>query len=243
VKLLDTGERLFVHLHPDDATARRELGSPIGKTECWLVIGVRDAGPGSGEAWVGFRDEVDAATLAGWVERQDAEAMLAAMNRVHVAVGETLLVPAGVPHAVGPGITVVELQQPSDLSLLLEWEGYPGLDPANAFLGLGRETVIAATDRSGWADRVAGLRGALAPGAPALPDAAAPFFRADAIAAGSGWPASFAIVVGLEGEGALRSGAGELALRRGDTAVVPFAAGDVLVAGGLTVALCRPPLP
>ena len=38
--------------------------------------------------------------------------------------GDRVFVPAGLPHAIGDGILLVELQEPSDLSVLLEWTGF-----------------------------------------------------------------------------------------------------------------------
>ena len=103
VKLLDAGERLPVHCHPDDVFARRHLASPWGKTEAWIVI---DAAPGS-EVHLGFSEVVPDETLAGWVAGQDP-AMLRALNRVAVRPGDAILVPAGLPHAIGAGVFVVE---------------------------------------------------------------------------------------------------------------------------------------
>ena len=51
--------------------------------------------------------------------------MLGALHRVPVAAGDAIFVPAGMPHAIGEGLLIVELQEPTDLSVLLEWEGFP----------------------------------------------------------------------------------------------------------------------
>jgi mannose-6-phosphate isomerase len=120
VKLLDAGERLPVHCHPDDVFARRHLASPWGKTEAWIVI---DAAPGSA-VHLGFSEAVPDETLAGWVAGQDP-ALLRALNRVAVRPGNAILVPAGLPHAISAGVFVVELQEPTDLSVLLEWDAFP----------------------------------------------------------------------------------------------------------------------
>ena len=45
---------------------------------------------------------------------------LASLRRTEVAAGDAILVPAGVPHAIDSGIFVLELQEPTDLSALLE---------------------------------------------------------------------------------------------------------------------------
>ena len=117
VKLLDAGERLPVHLHPDRTFAREHLGSRYGKSEAWLVLQ-------GGTIHLGFREEVCADTLSGWVELQDAAGMLAASNALHVDTGDCVYVPAGTPHAIGEGVFMVEVQEPSDLGILLEWQGF-----------------------------------------------------------------------------------------------------------------------
>src|SRR5690606_72691 len=64
VKLLDAGERLPVHAHPDRDFARQRLGSPFGKTEGWIVM---DDAPG-GDIWLGFKEEIPLAQLRDWIE-------------------------------------------------------------------------------------------------------------------------------------------------------------------------------
>ena len=127
VKLLDAGERLPVHVHPDRAFAATHLASPYGKTEAWIVV---EAEPGA-VVYLGFARDVGAAELAGWVSRQDTGSMLAATNRVPVSAGDTVLCPAGTPHAIGAGVLIVELQEPTDLSVILEWRVF-SLGPDDA---------------------------------------------------------------------------------------------------------------
>ncbi len=240
VKLLDTRERLFVHYHPDDAFAGEVLHRHPGKTEAWAIL----ATEGPAEAHLGFARDVTEAELLDWFARQDAEAMLAAMNRVELSPGDTLFVPAGLVHAIGAGITLVELQQPVDLSIILEWDGFPGLDAERALLGLEPAVAVRGVDRLRCApERLAELRSSrLSDGAGALfPAEADRFFRAERHRGPASWAAGFAVVIALAGGGALQWDGGELALAAGDTALVPWAAGAVEVAGDLELIRCRPP--
>jgi mannose-6-phosphate isomerase len=82
VKLLHAGERLPVHCHPDDAFARSRLSAPCGKTEAWVIA---DAEGGTGEVFLGFREAVPEAVLAGWVERQDTDRLLPSAHTVTAA--------------------------------------------------------------------------------------------------------------------------------------------------------------
>ena len=249
VKLLDTAERLFVHVHPDVAFAREHLSLGHGKTEAWIVVDVRPEAEGF--AWLGFTRDVGVDEAADWVRGQRAEEMLAAMHRVPLAPGSTLLVPAGMVHAIGPGITLVELQEPTDLSILLEWQGYRSLGAQDAFLGLDREVALSAVDRSATApERLAQLasgRGAAGgPVEPLFPEEADAFFRAERIRAVDeevALDAGFSILVVLDGAGALGWNGERMTVRRGETLVVPHAAGPLTLGGSVTGIRCRPPVP
>jgi mannose-6-phosphate isomerase len=245
VKLLDAGERLPVHFHPDRAFAGERLGSPYGKSEAWVVIAAEGDEPA---VYLGLRDPVDAETLARWVERQETSDLLEALNRVPVAVGDTFFVPAGLLHAIGDGLLIVELQEPSDLSVLLEWEGFELDGPAEGHLGLGFDSALSAADVDRLSpDRLDVLRGggeAQGDGVERLfPPEADAFFRAQRVrpAPSATLDAEFSIVVVLEGEGRLSTQDGDMTLARGDTILVPWAAGPMSIEGALEALRCLPP--
>jgi mannose-6-phosphate isomerase len=246
VKLLDAGQRLPVHCHPDDAFATRHLASAWGKTEAWIVL---DAAPGS-EVRIGFTEEIPAGTLAGWVDRQDP-AMLGALNRIGVQPGDAILVPAGLPHTIGEGVFIVELQEPTDFSVLLEWEPFPVDGPAEGHLGLGYDLALNCVDRSAWdTSQLAALHGRAGADTGCVvsrvfPAAADPFFVAERIRPGAAAAVAdpgFAVLVVLAGPGVLRSEAGcDVPLSRGMTVLVPYGAGRTEIAGGCEVIRCLPP--
>lgn len=245
VKLLDAGERLPVHFHPDRRFARDRLGSPYGKSEAWVVVAADGDEPA---VHLGLRGAVDADTLAGWVERQEISELLGALNRVPVAAGDTFFVPAGLLHAIGEGLLIVELQEPSDLSVLLEWEGFELDGPAEGHLGLGFDSALSAAgiDRlaPGRLDVLRGSREAEADGIERLfPPEADAFFRAQRIRPlpSCTLDRGFSIVVVLEGEGRLSTEAGGLALARGDTVLVPWVAGEASIEGEVEALRCLPP--
>lgn len=242
VKLLDSGERLPVHCHPGDAFASGRLGAPNGKTEAWVVL---EAEPGA-VVHLGFHSALDADELAALVGRQDRAELVGALLPVPVEAGDTVLVPAGLPHSIGAGLLLLELQQPSDLSVLLERAGYPGAGAGDLGLGAG---ALECVDRSGWdLARVAGLLGRVESGR-LLPIGAEPFFRVDRIATSTPveLDPSFAVFVVTGGEGRLETASGEqppLPVRRGSTVLAPYAAGRVRLTGTggpIEVLRCRPP--
>ncbi len=253
VKLLDAGERLPVHCHPSRDFARRHLECPYGKTEAWVIIGTRLP---QAVVHLGFSRDVDPLTLSQWVENQRTAEMLDAMHRVEVREGDTVLVPAGMPHAIGEGVLIVELQEPTDLSVLLEWDGFEIDGPRDGHLGIGFDAALQCVDRAGHGREVVERlrsgqqRPQPRPGVCELfPVEADQFFRAQRLtprAAGGSLvlDQSFAILVCVAGSGALCTPAGErIAVRRGHTFLVPWAAGPLTVEGDLDVLRCLPPAP
>ena len=237
VKLLDAGERLPVHVHPDGPFAREHLGTKFGKTEAWIVVAAK---PGA-RVHVGFKDDVAESTLRDWIDTQDHDAMLDALNPVDVVPGDAIFVPAGVAHAIGEGLLIVELQEPSDMSVLIEWDGFGIEDEDEATLGLGWDTAMGCVERA--ARDPSALRESPGDGAVAeiLPPAADFFFTAQRIAPAGGTvqlDAGFAVVVVLDGAGAIA----ERAVKRGDALLLPYASGPVSAEGDLTAIACRPPM-
>jgi mannose-6-phosphate isomerase len=111
LKLLAPREKLSLQVHPDDASAQLK-GFPRGKTECWYVL---DAVPGAVIA-LGLKDGVDDAAVRQAVDAHTMEEM---MQWLPVKQGEMIFVDAGTVHAIGPGVTLLETQQTSDITYRL----------------------------------------------------------------------------------------------------------------------------
>ena len=248
VKLLDAGERLPVHFHPDEQFARIHLGLSHGKTEAWVILETRGEGPA---VWLGFREDVELDVLADWVDRQDHAAMLDALNELTVGRGDCFFVPAGLPHAIGEGVFFLELQEPSDLSVLLEWKGFDIDGRRDGHLGLGFDVALQSARRAAVrADELAELKRRTAaapesrPGARTLlPAAASSFFRAERLrpAPAVSLEPAFSILVVVDGEGRLEAEGGTVTLSRGGALLVPYAAGPGELTGAVEVIRCLPP--
>ncbi|WP_062135249.1 class I mannose-6-phosphate isomerase [Demequina aestuarii] len=238
VKLLDAGQRLPVHVHPDVAFAQHHLGLGHGKTEAWIFL---EPAP----VWLGFMRDVSRDEVRSWVSGQDVDAMLSAMHRLQLAAGDAVLVPAGTPHAIGQGALIVELQEPTDLSVLMEWKDFAIDGERDGHLGLGFDVALEALDRRGrdlievasWRESSAEDDGALLPGA-------GDFFRAERLRGDASGDAGYSVLVVERGVGALVPGQGQaIPLQRGMTILTPHAAGDLTLVdhGELEVLRCRPP--
>jgi mannose-6-phosphate isomerase len=123
LKFIDTADWLSVQVHPTDAQAGRLVGpGESGKTEAWHVL---EAAPGA-VGRVGVRpgtrpDELVAAIRSGRV--------LDLLRPLAFEVGQTVLVPAGTIHTIGPGILLYEAQQASDATFRAwDWNRPAGPD-------------------------------------------------------------------------------------------------------------------
>lgn len=244
LKLLDAGQRLPVHVHPDRAFARSHLDCPYGKTEAWFVL---EAEPDAA-VHLGWSHRVDPAELTAHIDAQDGAWMLERMHRVPVRPGDGILVPAGTVHAIGAGILVAEAQEPTDLSILLEWSvTTSGRDDSH--LGLGFGTALAAVSHEALAPAaldalVRRTDLAVRDDAPVgvLPEEADPFFRLDLLAPlgrSATVAAGFAALVVLDGSGVLR-GRSDVEVAAGDVLAVPAAFGPWALEGDARTVLARP---
>jgi mannose-6-phosphate isomerase len=120
-KIITAHDWLSVQVHPNDAYAQRVEHQVVGKTECWYVMAARDGA----ELVVGWTRNTSRAEY----ERRVANGTLGEiLRKVPVQAGDTVYVPAGMVHAIGPGVTVFETQQASDLTYrLFDWNRV-GLD-------------------------------------------------------------------------------------------------------------------
>ena len=221
-KLLDAGERLPVHFHPGREFAQRHLGLDHGKTEAWIIL---EADPVA-SVHLGFRHDVDEATVRRWMREQDSAAMLEALHELPVEPGDAIFVPAGTPHSIGAGILLAEVQEPTDLSINLEWAGFD-LTEDDSHLGLGWDVALSALDRTAYSGRTA----------PALPPEAAPFFRAERVGGGDTLDPGFSVLIGLDGAGELDG----LPVHKGSAVLIPYAAGPLALDGDVAALRCRPP--
>ena len=117
VKYIFTSEKLSVQVHPNDAQAR-ERGLAGGKSECWYIIDAEpDARLGIGLTRELTPDELRAAAIDGSIEEL--------MDWKPVTAGSFYYIPAGTVHAIGGGVTLVEVQQNNDVTYRLYDYGRP----------------------------------------------------------------------------------------------------------------------
>lgn len=111
IKYLFTSEKLSVQVHPDDAAAQAR-GLPRGKDECWTVL---DAEPDSTIA-LGPKRTMTADELRDHARDGSVEDDL---DWVSVKAGDFFYAPSGTVHAIGAGLTIIEIQQNSETTYRL----------------------------------------------------------------------------------------------------------------------------
>ncbi len=120
MKLLDSSMRLHVQAHPTRQFAREHLDSRWGKLETYVVLAVRDGTKPF--IRLGFQHAPEPEEWRRIVLEQDIAAMDACFEPVPVHPGEVWVIPGGLPHAIGPGLLVLETMEPTDLVVRCEFE-------------------------------------------------------------------------------------------------------------------------
>ena len=113
VKYIDAADRLSVQVHPSDEQARAE--NDAGKTEAWVVL---HAGPRA-RIVRGLRPGVTRADFEAVAAGPEVENLL---MHFEPKAGDTVFVPCGTVHAIGPDVVLYEIQQNSDITYrLYDW--------------------------------------------------------------------------------------------------------------------------
>ena len=119
-KIIDARETLSVQVHPPSHYALESGGEP--KTEMWYVTA---AEPGA-ELYVGLRPGITRETFE---QRLAAGTVADTLHRIAVRPGDVMFLPSGRVHAIGGGMTLLELQQNSDTTYrVFDWNraGFDG---------------------------------------------------------------------------------------------------------------------
>jgi mannose-6-phosphate isomerase len=218
VKLIASETNLSIQVHPDDrAAAAAGLGT--GKTEAYHILA---ADPGSA-LYLGLVPDVATEAFREACRHEDGTAARF-LRRVPVASGMTFLIPAGTAHAPGAGITLYEIQQPSNVTFRLDDWGR--VDRAGGRRELHQDQGFAVFDPDSRPSPIPRLSPPVwTEGRELL--VATPFFALERMTPDEfpevDLPAidSPQVLTCLEGVNALAAGGDDLPIGRGETVVVP----------------------
>ncbi len=144
IKMLDSNERLTIQVHPDKEYAKTKLNSNFGKTESWYVLNSREIDGEKPVVYMGFKKGV---TKALWKEHflnQNIEGMLNCLHKIEVKPGDAFMIYGGVPHAIGSGCFLMEVQEPTDYTMRVEKVTPKGLTISDELIhqGVGEEMML-----------------------------------------------------------------------------------------------------
>lgn len=242
----DTTVRLPMQCHPTKADAQKYFGMPMGKTEAWYIARTREDCEDPC-VYVGFRPDVTRERFEQLFLDQDIEGMLGCLHRISVRQGDVVLVPAGMPHCVGPGCLFVEFHECNDVTIRLEREvNGLTLTDEELFGGLDVEHGLGLFDYTTYSEEEIRRRCVMEP---TLLDSAEGGERFSFIGSeqGEGFEVEVAnvhgsyalpafdghrVLVALEGDVELEAASGTYRLGQGYGACVPAACKELVLKGG-----------
>ncbi len=257
MKLVSLSSPAPVHAHPDADFAKRHLDHDQGQSETWMIVETKRDGGGALPVGVGFRDGVERADIMAAVEQRSTQGLRDLVEQTTVEPGDTVYVRSGLPHFISSEVLFIEVQHPSDFTVLTEFWTL-GVDEEAAALGLGWDTALDAFSLSVEADRgkqaierarqrptVLETQGSSRILGLIEPHPGQPFDMRrleveDALTVADG---RFSVQIVTEGEGAIEGDWGSTPLRRGDIFAIAAAVPHRYVADGnpLQVHRCMGP--
>ncbi len=263
VKLLDAAERLAIQVHPDKLTADKLFQSAYGKTEAWFFLGGRRIGNEAPYVLCGFKPGMTREKWERLFHAQDITGMVEALHKVYPKPGDVMLIRGGLPHAIGPGNWMVEIQEPTDYTIRTERKTPSGMELADHAIhqGLGfdqmfdcfhyesgteedmlRQCKLSAEIKAsgqGWQMKQL------------IRYADTPYFsmdqlELDAVSQGPAWTTEgrFAVLIVLAGSGTIRCPDGVQDVNQGDQLFIPASVSAVVLESGdnsLQIVRCLPP--
>lgn len=218
IKILDCNDWLSVQVHPNDEQARQMEGpDQFGKTEAWHILESADGA----ELIAGVKDGTSAEALAAAIRNGNVIDHV----QYHAAhTGDSIYMPAGTLHALGPGFLVYEVQETSNITYrIFDWDR-----PTSAGRALHIEQAVAVTNPHGT--------GQIQAATDLQPDdrrqlIQCPYFTLDLLTAQAQAVtlntrgASFHALTVIDGQGAIECGDERVMLQRFETVLVAAKAG------------------
>jgi mannose-6-phosphate isomerase len=114
IKMIQSTDNLSIQVHPGDELAKQRHNA-YGKTEMWYIL---ESGKDA-KVYSGFNKPLDRHAYSEALENGDLEKLL---NIENPQPGDVFFTPSGRIHAIGAGITLIEIQQTSDITYrIFDW--------------------------------------------------------------------------------------------------------------------------
>lgn len=121
LKFLDSAIRLHIQAHPTIAFSQKYLNSNSGKTEAYVILDIREE-VSEPYIFLGFQHPPAVDDFRQAVLDQDSEKILSCFEKIYIQPGDVFIVPGGLPHAIGEGVFMIEIMEPTDFVVRLEFE-------------------------------------------------------------------------------------------------------------------------
>lgn len=121
LKFLDSAMRLQLQCHPTIEFSKRRLNSNYGKTEAYYILETRNEVT-EPYIYLGFQKKVTRENLRAIIKNQRIEELISLFEKIPVKSGDSFMVPGGLPHAIGEGIFMIEVMEPSDFCVRIEFK-------------------------------------------------------------------------------------------------------------------------
>lgn len=248
VKLLDSSERLTIQVHPDRTNAKRLFNSPFGKTESWVVLGGREIDGEKPHIYLGFKEGI---TREDWEEVFHTQAipeMLNMMHKVYVEEGDVYLIKGGMPHAIGPGCFILEIQEPTDLTIRTEKTTPAGLSIPDKLLhqNIGFDKMFECFDYSGMSSEDVMQAKLKTEGDTVISYDDTPCFSLKLYNITEKTTLkedSFSVIIVTAGSGIIKTESSEITYKKGDQLFIPYTTKDINIIpeSDTTLYNCLPP--
>jgi mannose-6-phosphate isomerase len=261
-KIIDSEKRLNVQTHPTREKAQALFGSAFGKTEAWYIIGGRKIDDVEPYVLLGFKPGITRDEWVALVEAGNTEGLIGCLHRLPARPGDVFFIESGVPHAIGSGCLLVEVQEPTDITFRVEkMTGPDGPYPEEVYhQGVGYEKMFDCFDYTGYTvdEMEAKVRRspALASSCSAydleilIGPSDTSYFGLERLRVRSTFTLAledrFASAVVVSGKGEVRSSAGAVAINPSSELFLPRSGSSYQIATTssevLEILICRPPL-
>lgn len=257
IKYLDAQKQYLIQCHPTRAWAKKMWNSNFGKEESWFVINTRDDTAEPAYIMLGFKEGITREKFEELYRKEDIRGLEELCHKIPVHSGDVFFLGGGLIHALGEGCFVIEVQEPSDITVVpVSNEKRAAMQKRavnednatydkkmlNSFIydgcsyeeNLRRWKIPHKTIREGDWGKECFLVG---------PDQTAYFsftrmdVKGSAALLATGFPR---VVIVLEGRGKFTFEGGVMELRKGDEIFLPWNVPGLCLEGELSAVLCNP---
>lgn len=255
LKYLDSSIRLHLQCHPTVPFSQQHLNSNAGKTEGYVILGHRpEVQP---YIYLGFQRPPDPVRFRQAIVEQDTAFILSCFDRIPVKAGDVFLVPGGLPHAIGEGVFMIEIMEPTDFAVRIEFErgGYV-LPEASRFMGRDVDFALSMFDFTAYDLEQLKARFFVEPRLleeqgrnrrwSLFDSRYTGCFRVERLEVADRMTVShdgFRVMIVTSGSGTIRSGDTVISVRQGDRRLIPHQTENVTLesATGMELIVARPP--